>query len=219
MRSLTKRELRTMARPNGRDWINVGEYLPVSEEFVVEEKGDLAWYVVMTNPRCEKRAQSGLIDKGFAVYLPQYRLERISPRKGRRVRETINRNLFPRYFFVQAREGAWPRIASTDGVQGLVCNCGRPLTVADQAIDFLLDQQNSGAFDQLLGAEKQPKGRAKKLKAPYVIGEEVMITKGPFRSFFATVERAIAGHTVDVLVWIFGRPTPVCMDIADIEKT
>lgn len=218
MQALTKLEVRNFLRPNGRDWIHVGATLPTVTQLAPREEGPPAWYVVMTNPRCEKRAQSGLIEKGFGVYLPQYRLEKIIPRKG--TRAIINRNLFPRYLFVQAPYGSWPRITSTDGVQALVRDCGitgRPMSVSNKAIDALLDRQNDGAFDCMLDADKQPKGRAKKMEPPFSKGENVQLTAGPFASFYATVERAIAGHTVDLLVHIFGRPTPVTMDIAQIR--
>lgn len=219
MQALSKLELRNFSQQNGRDWIHVGaKLLPALTQPSVRDEGARAWYVVMTNPRCEKRAQSGLVDKGFAVYLPQYRLEKI--RKD--VRTLVDRNLFPRYLFVQAPYGSWPRITSTDGVQALVRDCGltgRPMSVSDKAIGALLDRQNDGAFDCMLNADKQPKGRAKKIKPPFSKGENVKVTRGPFASFFATVERAIAGHTVDLLVHIFGRPTPVTMDIADVTQT
>jgi transcription antitermination factor NusG len=217
---LSKSALRDLIRPDGRDWICVGSKLPaIKREEPTREEGPLAWYVIMTNPRCEKRAQSGLVDKGFAVYFPQYREERIFGRK--RVRAIMNRSLFPRYLFVQARYGSWPRITATDGVQALVRDGGsegKPMAVSDSAIAFLLDQQNAGEFDVLFGGDRQPKGKAKKMRAPFLLGEQVQIISGPLEGFYATVQAAIAGHSADILIEIFGRPTRLDIDIAQIKK-
>lgn len=217
LKPLSKSELRQMAR----DYIDVGTKLPNVQYVPEREEGPSAWYVVMTNPRCEARAQSGLIDKGFAVYLPQYKLERLLGRKGKTARAITSRTLFPRYMFVRAPFGSWPRITSTDGIQGLVRDCGvsgRPLSVSDQAVAMLLDHQNAGAFDELLDPEKQPKGRAKKMQPPFSDGEKVRVLDGPFKDFMATVVRAIAGHSADILVEILGHLTPVNIDIAQIRK-
>lgn len=193
MQALTKLEVRNFLRPNGRDWIHVGATLPTVTQLAPREEGASAWYVVMTNPRCEKRAQSGLIEKGFGVYLPQYRMERIVKRTKERV--IVSRSLFPRYMFVLAPHGSWPRITSVDGIECLVREFGRqgaPVAIADDVITKLMDRQNGGAFDKMRDR-------------PFVKGDEVRVVKGPFFTFSATVSRVLADDHADILVELFGR--------------
>lgn len=224
VKPLNKSELRGICEVV-RDWIHVGskplhqvEYLPEPEE------GICSWYVIMTNPRCEHRAQSGLIEKGFGTYLPQYRLEKITKRT--KERTIIKRSLFPRYMFVWAPEGSWPRITSTDGVEGLVREFGRhgaPVKVSIEAVQALMDRTNEGAFDEMISPldmpkkMRDPKRQLMKLEPPFAPGEQVRVLTGPFAQFYAVVERAIAGHSADILISIFGRPTPVTVDIAQIS--
>lgn len=221
----SKQTLRDMVRPNGRDWIDIGQKLDPAmfAPHVPEptrETGALGWYVVCTNPRCEMRVQSGLVDKGFAVYVPQYKLERIIPRKG--IRKTFNRVLLPRYAFVSAPYGSWPRITSTDGVQGLVRDCGlsgKPMTVSNHAIKILMDSQNAGDFDVWLSKEGEriPRRQAEKMARPFGAGSRVKVSSGPFASFFATVVEALAGNQAKILVEIFGRATPLEIDLAALQ--
>lgn len=221
----SKETLRSLARPNGRDWIDIGQKLDpamfapnVPEP--TRETGPVGWYIVVANPRCEMRVQSGLIDKGFAVYVPQYKLERIIPRKG--IRKIFDRVLFARYLFVSAPYGSWPRITSTDGVQGLVRDCGlsgKPMTVSDRAIRILMDSQNAGDFDVWLSREGEtiPRRQAMKMARPFGPGSRVKVNSGPFASFFATVVEALAGNQAKILVEIFGRATPLEIDLAALR--
>lgn len=202
------------------DYIHVATR-PVPQAAFVPAEGPRAWYVAMTNPRCEHRAQSGLIDKGFAVYLPQYRMEKTIKRTGHK--KIINRTLFPRYMFVSARFGSWPSITATDGIQGLVREfgmSGRPMTVSDGAIQTLIERQNAGDFDFGISKSKRETKvlqAAGKIKAPFDEGGRVFITDGPFTQFFATVVEALAGHHAIVLVRMFGTETKATIPIADLQ--
>ena len=59
------------------------------------------WYAVYTKPRMELWARSNLWERGFEVYLPQYRKLRRHARK----LDIIAAPLFPRYLFVRADLG------------------------------------------------------------------------------------------------------------------
>ena len=64
-----------------------------------------------------------------------------------------------------------------------------------------------------------PDGKPDHTKPPFRIGQPVTVTKGPFFSFRAVVERVwIAGKRwqVKVEVTIFGRPTPVDIDAGSL---
>ena len=214
IKPLSKPELRDISQALSariepkRDWINVAtkpiprvEYLPEPQE------GECAWYVIMTNPRCEHRAQTALIEKGFGVYLPQYRMEKIVKRT--KERKIINRTLFPRYMFVWAPEGSWPRITSTDGVECLVREFGRvgaPVSIPDEAVKKLIDRQESGAFDEMMANS-----------SVFAKGDLVRVVKGAFFTFKATVLKAFSGKHVDIIVDLFGREHKVRVPVDHLE--
>ena len=206
IKPLSKSELRHIGDAI-RDFIWVGSKpLPKVEYLPEPEEGECKWYVVMTNPRCEHRAQSGLIEKGFGAYLPQYKLEKIVKRT--KERKIVNRSLFPRYMFVRAPEGSWTRITSTDGVECLVrSTLGKPVSVAGEAIEKLLDRQNSGAFDEL-------KGEA----GPVQKGDLVRVVRGAFFTFEATVAKVFNGKHVDIMVDLFGKPHTVRVPVDHVES-
>lgn len=78
----------------------------------------LVWYAVQTNPCCERRAEKGLREHGFTVFMP----EETKWKRGRsKQRERINAPLFTGYLFVGL--GPWQslyRVRQIDGVRGLV---------------------------------------------------------------------------------------------------
>jgi transcriptional antiterminator NusG len=51
----------------------------------------------------------------------------------------------------------------------------------------------------------------------FTVGEDVVLTDGPFASFNGTIME-IKGDKVELQVKIFGRLTPVTIDIQNIKK-
>lgn len=183
----------------------------------------MPWYAVVTNPKCETRAQSGLIDKGFAVFLPRYREER---RVGRqRVRKLFLRCLMPRYLFVHADKERWHDITRVDGVKGLIRDCGEegaPVSIADKVIMEFLDSTNYGLWDVELPKDPRKKGEKRAVprhaaKPVFDPGECVTVMRGPFTSFHATVVEALSDQAARVLITIFGQDTEATMSLADLQ--
>jgi len=51
----------------------------------------------------------------------------------------------------------------------------------------------------------------------FIVGEEVMINEGPFTTMKATVEK-VEDQKVTLAVSIFGRKTPLTLDLHQIDK-
>ena len=61
--------------------------------------------------------------------------------------------------------------------------------------------------------------KAVRVKQSYDIGDNVKITEGPFATFSGTVEEVMAERNkLRVNVQIFGRVTPVEVDVLQVEK-
>lgn len=93
----------------------------------------LKWYAVQTNPLCERRAEAGLREHGFTVFLP---VETKWKRSRSKARERVNHPLFTGYLFVGL--GPWQslyHVRQIDGVRGLVVgSSGHPMEFGEQTL-------------------------------------------------------------------------------------
>lgn len=93
-------------------------------------------------------------------------------------------------------------------VLGIVGDGERPYRVPLKFVNKFIENAEAGAYDH-----RSP------LPLDYIEGELVRVTDGPFASFPATVVDFDAEkNRIGVEVNIFGRPTPVELDVAQIEK-
>ncbi len=61
--------------------------------------------------------------------------------------------------------------------------------------------------------------KAPRLKQTFSVGEQVKIIEGPFASFTGTIEEVnLDKSKLKVMVGIFGRATPVEVDLLQVEK-
>ncbi|MBQ0038827.1 MAG: transcription termination/antitermination factor NusG [Treponema sp.] len=71
----------------------------------------------------------------------------------------------------------------------------------------------------LLAAGELKGEKAVRVKQSYDVGDNVKITEGPFATFSGTVEEVMAEKSkLRVNVQIFGRVTPVEVDVLQVEK-
>jgi transcriptional antiterminator RfaH len=148
------------------------------------------WYVVVTQPNGEARAEENLVRQGFSVYLPRYRRTR---RHARKI-ETISRPLFPRYLFVclDLARDRWRAVQSTFGVQSLVLTGDRPSEVASTIVDAIRHREGSDGYVQML-----PPALDK--------GAKVKVLDGIFEDSVGVFERVADRQRVAVLLQLLGR--------------
>lgn len=148
------------------------------------------WYVVITQPNNEARAQENLQRQGFSVYLPRYRRTRKHARKT----ESVLRPLFPRYLFVglDLARDRWRSVQSTFGVQGMVKVGDRPSAVPEAVIAAIQEREGDDGLVQL-GAPILPKGT------------KVRVLDGIFEDAVGVFERVADRQRVAVLLQLLGR--------------
>ena len=149
------------------------------------------WYVVLTQPNGEARAQANLARQGFAVYLPRFRRIR---RHARKI-EVVARPLFPRYMFVSldlARD-RWRVVQSTFGIQSLILAGDRPGEIADDIIGAIQEREDAEGFVQLSPV------------VPLSKGNKVRILDGIFEDAIGVFERVADKRRVAVLLQLLGR--------------
>jgi transcription antitermination factor NusG len=91
------------------------------------------WHALYTRHQHEKVVSQALTDKGFQVFLPQYRT--LHQWKDRRKELVLP--LFPNYVFIQGGLERMLNIVSTPGVQALVSWGGRAAEISGEEIETI----------------------------------------------------------------------------------
>ena len=176
------------------------------------KENDMAkWYVVHTTSGHEVRVAEtlrqrvetmGLQDNVFELLVPTQ--DRVIIRSGKKA--TIKEKIFPGYMLVKMimDDPTWLAVRTTPGITGFVGAGKQPSPLSE------LEVQNIQKFVST---------PAKRFKTRFTKGEAVKITDGPFSDFLGTINEIDEEKgKVKVLVSIFGRETPVELDLLQIAK-
>ena len=165
------------------------------------------WYVVHTysgyentvKATIEKTVESrSLQDQILAVSIP---LETVTEITESGASKTYDRKVFPGYVLVKMimSDEAWYIIKNVRGVTGFVGSGTKPTPLTDEEV-------------QQLGVEKH------EIVVAYSEGDTVKIADGPLTSFTGVVDMVdIEKNKVRVIVSMFGRETPVELELDQVE--
>jgi transcription termination/antitermination protein NusG len=169
------------------------------------------WYVVHTYSGHEnkvaetlkQRAETlSLTDKILSILIPTQ--EKIQIKRGQR--KTVHEKIFPGYMLVQMEltDDSWLAVRTTQGVTGFVGVGNKPTPLPKHEVEAI---------------KKYMSQAAPQYKADFSEGEAVRITEGPFNDFLGTVKTINEEKgKIEVLVNIFGRETPVEVDLMQVKK-
>jgi len=169
------------------------------------------WYIVHTYSGHEKKVADnlmqrvktmGLEDKVFETLAPTQNKIKISRGK----KDTVQEKMFPGYLLVKMimDDNSWLVVQTTQGVTGFVGTGQKPTPLPDKEVKAI---------------QKFMKMKAPQYKANFSVDEAVKITEGPFADFLGTVETIDEEKgRVKVLVSVFGRETPVELDLLQVIK-
>lgn len=174
--------------------------------------GQTQWYAVHTYSSFENKVRTtierlvqleGLGDSVRQVVIPLEPVIEIKSGK----KHTVMRNLMPGYLLIEmeARDDIFDMIRNVKGVSGFVGGGAKPAPLSQGEVDNILSMMASKA--------DKPKP-----EISYAEGDQVKVTEGPFTNFIGTVEHVDEEkHRLSVMVSIFGRPTPVELDVLQVE--
>ncbi|MBU2577605.1 transcription termination/antitermination protein NusG [Patescibacteria group bacterium] len=169
------------------------------------------WYVVHTYSGHESRVMASLqqrvetmklADRILEVLIPTQ--EQIQIRSGKK--HQVTEKIFPGYILVRMilDDNSWLTVRTTQGVTGFVGVGNKPTPISDEEVDTI----------QKFMSMEAPKYRAK-----FSTGEAVKIIDGPFNEFLGSIESIDEERgKLKVLVSIFGRETPVELDLLQVKK-
>ena len=177
---------------------------------------DHRWYAIQTTAGHENKVRS-LIQRKIDAdpREPEERSirqalvptqEAVEVKNGKKV--TVERKLYPGYVLV---EMLWNQETShtVNSIQGVIKFVGQermPMALRPEEVN------------RLLGVAEEVEAEGPKEEIPFLVGQAVQITEGPFTDFNGTVEEVMADKgKVRVSVSLFGRPTSVELDYLQLK--
>jgi transcription termination/antitermination protein NusG len=132
--------------------------------------------------------------------------EQIEIKNGKKV--NVERKLYPGYVLVEMVMNQ-ETIHTINSIQGVIKFVGH---------ERLPQPLRPDEVNRLLGIAEEAEEAAPKEEIPFLVGQAVEITEGPFTDFSGTVEEVIPDKgKVRVSVSLFGRPTSVELDYLQLK--
>ncbi|MFC2018497.1 transcription termination/antitermination protein NusG [Chloroflexota bacterium] len=169
------------------------------------------WYVVHTYSGHEERVKKNLeqrvkvmdIDGDISqVLIPTE--DEVEVRSGQR--RTVTKKTLPGYVLVEMRmnDHSWDTVRNTPGVTGFVSSGNTPVPLQEEEVAQIMQRM---------------KADVPRVKVGFRQGESVRVTDGPFIDFIGVVDEISEDKgKVSVLLSLFGRETPVELDLLQLEK-
>lgn len=166
------------------------------------------WYVVHTYSGYENKVASNLEktveNRQLQDFIKEIRVptETVTEvRDDGKIKE-IERKIFPGYVLVKmiVTDESWYAVRNIRGCTGFVGTTTDPIPLTDEEV-------------KKLGVETET------VEVSFEIGDSVQITDGPFDGFVGTVDSIdVANKRMTVIVSMFGRETPVELEITQAER-
>ncbi len=169
------------------------------------------WYLLYVSSGHEEQARRNLEqrikymdmgDKVFDVVIPTAKEIEIKAGK----RRTITKKAFPGYIMVNMKldEHSWDTVRNTPGVAGFVSAGVKPVPLPEREATAILERMDEAPTE---------------VKMTFKEGDSIRVTSGPFIDFIGKVEHVnLNKGKVIVLLSLFGRETPVELDLLGVEK-
>ena len=175
------------------------------------EKNQKQWFAIHTYSGYEERVKRNLEQRVkfmdaesdiSEIVIPTE--EEIEVRNGQR--HTVTKKILPGYVLIhmEMSDEGWNVVRNTPGVTGFVSSGSRPVPMPEEEVFRIL---------------KQMEEEAPKVKVGFRKGQSVRVIDGPFIDFMGLVDEINADRgKVKVMLFLFGRETPVELDFLQVEK-
>ena len=165
------------------------------------------WYVIHTYSGYENAVKTsiekfvngrGMEDMILRIEIP---LETVTEVTDSGATKEVERKVFPGYVLVKMvmTDDTWHLVRNVRGVTGFVGSANKPIPLTEDEV-------------LAMGMEKH------EIVVKYNVGDHVKIVDGPLASFTGVVEEIEADkNRVSVMVSMFGRETPVDLELDQVE--
>lgn len=174
-------------------------------------KSKMKWYVLNTYAGQEKRVAKLIMQRvenaGAKKLIPKAVVpthKKVVIKDGKK--ETIEETFYPGYILIQMvlNRKTWPIVRDTPGITGFAGTARRPTPLSDEEVEATFKYMKV----------KQPT-----FKVSLAPNDAVEVTEGNFKGFNGSViEVDETKGRVKILINIFGRETPVELDISQVKR-
>lgn len=181
---------------------------------VIDPEASLAWFVIVTAPRSEGRAEKALRHLHFTPYVPLKTYWERRKVHSRLIKIERQKPLIPGYLFLGfGPDNNWYNLRKVDSVVGVLSNNGAPGQISAHEIKRLADLERDGWFDE----RRRPRFEDTSSHPPYRTGDQVLITGGsPLSGLSGLFRSGSTRQRVKILITMFGRLTPMVLPIDKI---
>lgn len=170
------------------------------------------WYVIHAYSGHEEKVRANLLkrvesmdmhDQIFEVLVPTEDVLEIKDGQ----RRHVSKRIFPGYILVRMvmSDESWYVVRNTPGVTSFVGSGTRPVPLQESEVR---------AIQRTMGTEVQSK-----VQVEFKVGDSVRVVDGPFTDFHGKVgEISPEKGKLKVMVNMFGRETPVELDLLQVER-
>ena len=118
------------------------------------------------------------------------------------VKKEVERKIYPGYVLIKMEltDDSWYVVRNTRGVTGFVGPNSKPVPLSDKEVESL-------------GVDK------KLIEVSFAVGDSIKVIDGPLEGFIGTVDEIdLDKSKVRVIVSMFGRETPVELELDQVEQ-
>jgi transcriptional antiterminator NusG len=118
------------------------------------------------------------------------------------VKKEVERKIYPGYVLIKMvlTDDSWYVVRNTRGVTGFVGPNSKPVPLSEKEVDSL-------------GVDK------KLIEVHFAVGDSIKVVDGPLEGFIGTVDEIdLEKSKVRVIVSMFGRETPVELELDQVEQ-
>ena len=168
---------------------------------------DAKWYVIHTYSGYENAVKTSIekfvTGRGMEdmILLMEIPMETVTEVTDSGATKQVERKVFPGYVLVKMvmTDETWHLVRNVRGVTGFVGSANKPIPLTEEEV-------------LAMGMEKH------EIVVQYQVGDHVKIVDGPLASFTGVVEEIEPEkNRVSVMVSMFGRETPVDLELDQVE--
>jgi len=191
---------------------NIDDFEKIEQSIDDNKIAEKRWYVVHTYSGHEAKVKSNLLRRVesmgmensiFQVEVPEERVVEI--KDGKKIERP--KKIFPGYVLVEMilDDDSWHAVRNTPGVTSFVGASSKPIPLMNREVKKILKRSMSGKT---------------RVQIDLKIGDHIKVISGPFTDFSGDIiEINPERGKLKVSVSIFGRPTPVELEFAQVSKT
>jgi transcriptional antiterminator NusG len=171
------------------------------------------WYVIHTLSGLEKNVRQMILDQIAKENMSEFFEDIVVPvieisevKRGKNVK--TEKKFMPGYILIKMNmtDASWHLVKSVNKVTGFLGSKSTPQALSEKEIQNIFSQLESETKNAIIS----------KL---YEIGEEVIVTDGPFETFTGVVEEIDYDKSkLRVSISIFGKATPMELSFTQVKK-